>query len=107
MLGYAGAQVLRAILGWPLGSTELKPACALMYNLIGAADGDDGVALARQAMARAVSTPGASLHWYDKAGCREKRKIGHVNLVAASRAEALRRLELVAPGAWPMLSRVR
>jgi phosphoribosylaminoimidazole carboxylase len=95
-------QVLRAILGWPLGSVALLPNTALMYNVIGQADGDAdgdaGVCAAHGIMARAYCTPGASMHWYDKAGFREKRKIGHINIVAASRAEACRRLESVASG---------
>jgi Phosphoribosylaminoimidazole carboxylase C-terminal domain len=92
-------QVIRAILGWPLGSVDLLPACALMYNVLGAADGAAGVAAAQQTMARAYRTPGAAVHWYDKAGCARKRKLGHINIVADSRAEACRRLDSVAPGA--------
>ena len=36
---------------------------------------------------------------YAKAECQRKRKMGHVNIVASSRAEACRRLEDIAPGA--------
>ena len=92
-------QALRAILSWPLGSVDLLPACTFMYNLLGQADGEEGLELARQTMARAYKTPGAAMHWYDKEGCQRKRKIGHVNIIANGRPEACRRLDSVAPGA--------
>ena len=92
-------QVIRAVLDWPLGSTALLPNAALMYNMLGEAEGEAGLEVARATMARAYATPGASVHWYGKAGCSVKRKIGHVTVTAGTRSEACRRLDAVAPGA--------
>jgi 5-(carboxyamino)imidazole ribonucleotide synthase len=60
---------LRAILGLPLGSTELRASCA-MVNLIGSVP-------ALEAM---LALPGARVHLYGKAP-REGRKVGHLTLV--------------------------
>lgn len=76
---------LRAVLGWPLGDTSLNCGCSLMLNLLGEADGDEGVRLSHELMAKAYKTPGASVHWYGKSGMRKGRKIGHINIVAANR----------------------
>lgn len=92
-------QVIRALLDWPLGSTALLPSAAMMYNMLGEAEGEAGLEAARATMARAYATPGARVHWYGKAGCSVKRKIGHVNITAGTRSEACRRLDAVAPGA--------
>ena len=83
---------LRAVLGWPLGSTALNAPYCLMYNLLGEADGDEGVARAHAQMGRALTTRGAKFHWYGKEGVRKNRKVGHINLVAASRKEGREQL---------------
>jgi phosphoribosylaminoimidazole carboxylase len=54
---------VRAVLGWPLGDTSLNCGCCIMLNLLGEADGDEGVRLAHEKMAAAYRTPGASVHW--------------------------------------------
>jgi 5-(carboxyamino)imidazole ribonucleotide synthase len=63
---------LRAILGLPLGSTEVPGPCA-MVNLIGAVP--ESAAL--------LSVPGAHLHLYGKSP-RPGRKLGHVTVRAAT-----------------------
>lgn len=65
---------LRAILGLPLGSTEVLSPCA-MINLIGVAP--DARAL--------LAVPDAHLHWYGKEP-RPARKVGHVTVRAADYA---------------------
>lgn len=65
----------------------------------GSAEGEAGLAAAHALMSRAYATHGASVHWYDKADVVPKRKIGHVNITAPTRAEARRRLDAVADGA--------
>ena len=60
---------LRAILGLPLGSTELRAPCA-MVNLIGSVP-------ALEAM---LELPGARVHLYGKAP-RQGRKVGHLTLI--------------------------
>ena len=67
-------QHIRAIAGWPLGSTRLKTAGAEMINLIG----DDILAWEKIA-----AEPGAFLHHYGKTEVRAGRKMGHVNRLKA------------------------
>jgi 5-(carboxyamino)imidazole ribonucleotide synthase len=62
-------QHIRAVAGWPLGSTERFGACE-MINLIG-----NDVETWPQLLAE----PGACLHLYGKKEAREGRKMGHVN----------------------------
>ena len=64
-------QHVRAICGWPLGSTRRHGDIA-MRNLIGA-DVD--------AWASILAEPGASLHLYGKSEARPGRKMGHVTTV--------------------------
>ena len=72
---------LRAIAGWPLGSTA-PVGCSAMLNLIG--DAPDTAAL--------LALPGAHVHLYGKAP-RRGRKIGHVTVRTADAEEALRGLK--------------
>jgi 5-(carboxyamino)imidazole ribonucleotide synthase len=60
---------IRAVAGWPLGSTE-RHSDAEMRNLLGSE------ALAWEDIA---ADPGACLHLYGKRQVREGRKMGHVN----------------------------
>jgi 5-(carboxyamino)imidazole ribonucleotide synthase len=62
---------VRAIAGWPLGSTQ-RLGEVTMTNLIGA-EADDWLSI--------VADPGARLHLYGKAEARPGRKMGHVNRV--------------------------
>jgi 5-(carboxyamino)imidazole ribonucleotide synthase len=71
---------LRAVAGWPLGSTATA-GCSAMLNLIGAAP----------AVESFLAIPEAHVHLYGKAP-RPGRKLGHVTLRAADADEALRRL---------------
>ncbi len=63
-------QHMRAVAGWPLGSTKMTAPAAEMINLIG----DD--ILDWQKLA---AEPGAYLHHYGKKEARPGRKMGHVN----------------------------
>ena len=66
-------QHVRAVCGWPLGSTRRLGRIA-MRNLIGAeADGWRDI----------LAEEGASLHLYGKAEVRSGRKMGHVTRVSA------------------------
>ena len=61
-------QHIRAICGWPLGSTALHGSCIEMQNLIGAeVDG----------WHRLLETDGIALHLYGKCEQRPGRKMGH------------------------------
>ncbi len=63
-------QHIRAIAGWPLGSTE-RHADIEMENLIG----DDVLRIPE------IACTGAAIHLYGKAEARAGRKMGHVNRV--------------------------
>jgi 5-(carboxyamino)imidazole ribonucleotide synthase len=65
---------LRAVLSLPLGATTLR-GTSLMFNIIGHIP----------PVERVVAVEGAHLHLYGKAPT-EKRKVGHVTLVAESLA---------------------
>jgi 5-(carboxyamino)imidazole ribonucleotide synthase len=71
---------IRAVLGLPLGSTEIPEPCA-MLNLVGALPSRESV----------LSVPGAHLHFYAKAP-RPARKVGHITVSAPTRAELNERL---------------
>lgn len=71
---------IRAVLGWPLGSTDLVAPAAVMVNILGKRDGlvrPDGVKAA-------LNVPGAHVHIYGKGESRIGRKMGHVTVLGDS-----------------------
>jgi 5-(carboxyamino)imidazole ribonucleotide synthase len=70
-------QHVRAVLGWPLGSTRLR--CpTVMTNVLGTVE---ETRPARLGTVEAVlEDPEASLHWYGKDDVRPLRKMGHVTV---------------------------
>lgn len=82
-------QHLRAVLGWPLGSTALTAPAVVTVNVVGPADGSDP----RDRVPEALAVDGAHIHIYDK-GARPGRKLGHVTArgetVKEARETALR-----------------
>ena len=66
-------QHVRAICGWPLGSTALNGASVEMENLVGAA---------ASAWHRLLDQDGVALHLYGKAAERPGRKMGHWTRIA-------------------------
>lgn len=79
-------QHLRAVLGLPLGSPDLKVPAVGMLNVIGSKDGELSTTL--RPVAKALAMPQASVHWYGKSPPKAKRKMGHLNVVAESAAAA-------------------
>ena len=67
-------QHIRAVLGLPLGSTELIGVSA-MVNVIGCSTINRDL----------IGMPNTHLHWYGKE-VRIKRKMGHINVIASSHA---------------------
>lgn len=51
----------------------------------------------------AMQTPGASVHWYGKAGISPNRKVGHITIVAPDRATCRHRLAMIDPAAAALL----
>jgi 5-(carboxyamino)imidazole ribonucleotide synthase len=75
---------LRAVLDWPLGSTQMRAPVAAMVNLLGGEAATDLGARLPQALA----VPGAHVHLYGKA-VRPGRKIGHVTVLGDDPTTAL------------------
>ncbi|UZJ52602.1 hypothetical protein CBS101457_001922 [Exobasidium rhododendri] len=89
---------VRAILGLPLGSTELKVGSAAMINILGLADLDKDSEAVEKTMAPAVTSltvPGATVHLYGKQGCRKGRKMGHITIVGKNDAQVRQRYEVI------------
>lgn len=83
---------IRAMLNWPLGDTQLSVGSAIMLNILGEAEGAEGQRAMDELINRALTTPGCSLHWYDKQGVSKGRKMGHINITGRTRTEARERL---------------
>jgi 5-(carboxyamino)imidazole ribonucleotide synthase len=82
----------RAVLGWPLGSTEMCAPAAAMVNLLGATDGPgDPLGLDN-----ALAVAGAHVHIYGKAHSARGRKMGHVTALGITAAEAIATAERAA-----------
>lgn len=78
---------VRAVLGWPLGSTELRVPAAAMVNLLGSGDGP----AMPSGLAEALQIPGAHIHLYGKEHSVKGRKMGHVTALGATVEKALER----------------
>jgi 5-(carboxyamino)imidazole ribonucleotide synthase len=76
---------IRAVMGWPLGSTELRAPAVVMVNLLGHGEGQGSPT----GLVAALSFPGAHLHLYGKALSKRGRKMGHITALGATVAEAL------------------
>ena len=75
---------IRAVLGLPLGSTEMITPAACMINLLGERTGS-GVPTD---VTKTLSVPGAFLHLYNKKQCRIGRKMGHITALGNTQSEA-------------------
>lgn len=69
-------QLLRAILGLPLGATSLRFP-SLMMNIL---ESEPLNTDKQGKLKRLLDIPGAHLHWYGKEGKRPGRKVGHVTV---------------------------
>lgn len=65
---------LRAILGWPLGSTRMIKPAAVMINLLGQTHGDAAIS----GLDKALGTEDAKIYIYGKESVTPGRKMGHV-----------------------------
>lgn len=96
-------QHLRAILDWPLGSTQTTAPYTVMANTLGADSEPDLPIPARMAEVWA-RYPQAKIHLYDKAH-RAGRKLGHVNVSGEdpeeTRAIARACAHMIIHGTWP------
>jgi 5-(carboxyamino)imidazole ribonucleotide synthase len=76
---------LRAILGYPLGSSSMVLPAAVMVNLLG--DRSDVAAV--RGIEKALGIPGVNLHIYGKKLTRPSRKMGHITVLGKTLEEAL------------------
>ncbi|KUP09945.1 phosphoribosylaminoimidazole carboxylase [Bacillus coahuilensis m2-6] len=84
-------QHIRAICGWPLGSTELLSP-AIMTNILG--EHMEGV------LHHIPTSPSWSIHFYGKDQVRKGRKMGHMTLLTEDLAAELKRIDDT--GIWTM-----
>lgn len=75
---------LRALMGWPLGSTNMLKPAAVMVNLLGKAYSSGQVF----GLDRALAVGGAKVHIYGKKPTTPGRKMGHVTALGNTLAEA-------------------
>ena len=80
-------QHIRAICGLPLGDPAAHGAAA-MLNILGSGEGRPAQLLG---VADALADPAVHLHLYDKRRVFERRKMGHLTVLAGSSEEALAR----------------
>jgi 5-(carboxyamino)imidazole ribonucleotide synthase len=78
---------IRAVLGWPLGSSAMRTSAAVMINLLGAGKGS-GVPIGIQ---DALAVAGSHVHVYGKSTSAPLRKMGHLTMLGSSLADALQR----------------
>ena len=77
---------LRAVLDWPLGSTEPAAPAFALVNVVGPADASDPAAR----LAQALQVPGLHTHLYGKTA-KPGRKLGHVTVVGQDLQDVLAR----------------
>ncbi|RMZ90112.1 hypothetical protein DV736_g2664, partial [Chaetothyriales sp. CBS 134916] len=70
------------------GSTEMVVAAAMMVNILGGAQADSHLLVAK----KALSIPGAKVHLYGKGPGRPGRKMGHITVVGSSMSECERKM---------------
>lgn len=75
---------VRAVMGWPLGSTRMVVPAAVMVNLLGAGHGPGNPL----GLERALASASAHVHAYGKATSLTGRKMGHITALGESIAEA-------------------
>lgn len=80
---------VRAVLGWPLGSTALRSPAAVMINLLGIERGSGYP----EGIDRALQIDGAHLHVYGKHASMPSRKMGHVTALGGSVKDALQKAQ--------------
>ncbi len=76
---------IRAVMGLPLGSTDMLHPCSVMINLIGSRDGKAYL----EGYSDLIKDKDAYIHFYGKKETRVGRKMGHITLVGNDMAELL------------------
>ncbi len=76
---------VRAVLGWPLGPTDLVTP-TVTANVLGDVEGTQPARLRN--VASVLAAPDADLHWYGKDDARPLRKMGHLTMTDPDAPEA-------------------
>ena len=76
---------IRAVMGLPLGSTEMRRPVAVMENLLGLADAPAFV----ENTSDLFKSPDAHLHIYGKRDSKKGRKMGHITLLGGHHEQTL------------------
>ena len=76
---------IRAIMGWPLGSTELRQPSAVMVNLLG-----NGGESYLSGLDKGLAIPNVHFHHYAKYPAAKGRKMGHITVTGQSLEETER-----------------
>jgi len=84
-------QHIRAITGLPLGKTNMIVPAAVMINILGDRHGRAEI----QGLEKALTTPNASVHIYNKIETKPERKMGHITVVDKNIKSALKKAKLV------------
>lgn len=85
-------QLLRAILGMPLGDATAHKK-SVMMNILEPAEGRKDEL--ERTFKAALETKDAHLHWYGKKNSKEGRKIGHITVNGDSLSEAVSKAEAI------------
>lgn len=70
---------LRAILGLPCPTPKMRVGVAMMVNILGKSS---IMSETKEIMFKALTIPGASVHWYGKLESRVGRKMAHITVTA-------------------------
>ena len=84
---------VRAILDWPLGSTDLRAPHAVMVNVLG---GREGTPARADTLPDALAVDGVTPHIYGKPDVRPGRKMGHVTALGTDPDDVRARAERAA-----------
>lgn len=91
-------QHVRAVLGWPLGSTAMTAPACTMVNILGEASDERGSEIANSLIGRALPVAGAYPHWYGKEGVKPGRKIGHITITGSTLLDAVGKKDRILGG---------
>ncbi len=86
---------VRAVLGWPLGSTRMVKPAAVMVNLLGQGNGSGNP----EGLVEALAMPSVHIHNYGKDVSTKGRKMGHVTVIG----DNLKEVEKIAQQAANMI----
>ncbi len=85
-------QHLRAILNWPLGSTEIEKQ-GVMLNVLGAPDHVGSTVY--EGLIEIIKIPGVYPHLYGKTTTKPNRKMGHITIASKSMEDAKKKADQV------------